>query len=199
MARDRAIYSAAALILWLYVYYTGQAKLLPAFLIPVAIHEMGHLLAIRSLGLRVERIRLELCGLCISYRGECPWWGHVMAAGSGPAAGVVYALLCRFTQYEADWLTLSAQISLTLSAFNLLPVLPLDGGRIFCLLCEHCLHPQIAGKLIDAVSACVITLMLGAGVYFVCACHSTAPLAVGLWLLLLQNRSMPLVKDREIS
>ncbi|MBQ9687377.1 MAG: site-2 protease family protein [Oscillospiraceae bacterium] len=199
--KDRVVYSLAAVLLWLYVYYTGQAEMIPVVLIPVVIHELAHVLAILCLGMRIRAVRLELRGLCIEYSGDGGWTEHAIAAAAGPVAGFFYAAAAGALSRSGygQWLRLSGEISFLLSAFNLIPVYPLDGGRIFFALAETFLEGDSGEILFRAVGNIAITVMLCAGVYLICRAHVTALLAASLWLLLLQNEQMPLVKGREIS
>ena len=45
--------------------------LLPIVAIPIAVHELSHILALRLLGQRITRIVPDARGLCICYDGPC--------------------------------------------------------------------------------------------------------------------------------
>ena len=85
-----------------------------------------------------------------------------------------------------------------LTAFNLLPLLPLDGGRAFSLLCAMTLGEDHGARLFRGVSAVCLTLLLTGGVYLAVWKKSTALLAAAIWLLLFQNEEEALVKSDEI-
>lgn len=106
--------------------------------VSVLLHELGHCLVALRLGLPVRRIRLFLLG-GISEIARTPpkpaQEGWVAAAG--PVVSIGLAALTglgwlALTPHGATWL-LVAQIcvaNLAVGVFNLLPGLPLDGGRM---------------------------------------------------------------------
>lgn len=97
------------------------------------IHEYGHAYAMKRSGLKVKGIYLLpfIGGMALSERTTSHWQDFKIAI-AGPAFGTAGAIVAYWlwleTQYAA--LALFAAISLLLNLFNLLPMVPLDGGRI---------------------------------------------------------------------
>jgi Zn-dependent protease len=102
------------------------------------LHELGHAVQARREGMQVEDITLWLFGGVARFKGEFPSAGaEFRIAIAGPLVTAVLA--CSFlaiataTQFTsavdgvAAWL---GYINFILLAFNLLPALPLDGGRV---------------------------------------------------------------------
>ncbi len=176
--------SLAAVLCFLCLYYRGGLLLLPTVLLPVAAHELAHLLALWALGFRVTRIALEPRGLCIRYTGCREPRRGMACALAGPLGGALYAFV---GLTGVAWLEQSAGLSLLLTAFNLLPIPPLDGGRIFAQLCVSRLGAQRGVALCRAVSRTLLALFLLAGVALALWKQAGAPLAAGIWLLLIRK------------
>lgn len=191
---DCALLSLLGVLAAVYCFSVRSPMELPALLLPVLVHELSHVLALMLLGLRLRGLRMEPQGLCIRYAGDCPDWAHAAASLSGPLGGFAYAWFANRTPQE--WLRLSADISLMLSLFNLLPLMPLDGGRAFLLLCCTALG-EAGERLFFHVSRFLLALLLLFGVYAAARNLGSAPLLAALWLLLLQREQLPLVKNRD--
>lgn len=155
-----------------------------AFLLAVFVHESAHLAAIYSMGLRVERIGFELCGLKICYSGDAGGWEDLISALSGPVAGVVYYLFARNLH---EMFALSAQISLVYSAFNLIPIIPLDGGRALSCLLEHLCGAEKGSRYCRAVSLVISVAVLLIGTIYYLRGEGGAVYAAGIWLVIMQN------------
>ena len=195
MDRRRISISLAAALAAACLYCRGGVMLLPIVVLPVIAHELGHILALRLLGQRITGLCFDVRGLCIRYDGSCTPAGHILAALAGPVGGAVYALV---GLTDIDWLDQSAGLSLLLTAFNLLPLEPLDGGRVFHQLCTLSLGNARGERLCRAVSGVLLSLLLTGGVVLAAWKKSTAPLAAAIWLLLFQNEEEGLVKSGKI-
>ncbi len=122
---------------------TGSAVLVAGGLgvllgLSVLAHELGHCLAARSLGVPVIEVRLYLLG-GVSELGRLPdsprEEAAIAAAGPGVSAllaGIFGLLIGSTTPHTVSWLLLIqlALANLVVAIFNILPALPLDGGRV---------------------------------------------------------------------
>jgi Zn-dependent protease/CBS domain-containing protein len=103
----------------------------------VLVHELAHSLVARSYGLPVRRILLNPLGGISEIEREAPTPGREFAvAGAGPALSLVLAAIGWGLAQVAPYGVTGALIrqlvvaNIIVGVFNLLPGLPLDGGRM---------------------------------------------------------------------
>ena len=200
MAKQKIRVSAGALLLAAAVYYFCDGRTIAALLVPVLMHELGHVAALKLLGFSLRGFSAELKGLCIGYSGCCGAVGHAMAAAAGPMAGLIYAAAASWAggRLQSDWLCLSAGVSLILSVFNMLPALPLDGGRVFTVLAAAFFGERRGTAAADALGFACSALLLAAGVWLMFKGKGIALAVAATWLLLYQESASGIVKKREI-
>lgn len=102
----------------------------------VLVHELAHVIAARSFGQRVRSVTLHLLGgeTAIEGGSRTPWHELVVSV-VGPLASLAIALVCwqvddRLTGTAGDVVFLIGSVNLVVAIFNLIPGLPLDGGRV---------------------------------------------------------------------
>ncbi len=93
----------------------------------VVFHELGHVLALLCCGGHIRGAALELGGLRLEAGLPAEGWKEALCALAGPGAGLLWSVLAAGAGGER-WIY-AAGLSALLSLFNLLPCLPLDGGR----------------------------------------------------------------------
>lgn len=100
-------------------------------------HELGHSLAMRAFGYRKLSIFFVplLGAVATGQKTGAPPWQQFMIYLAGPLPGLLaaFAFFAWFPETRGVWFEV-ALIALTLNYFNLLPALPLDGGRIVEIL-----------------------------------------------------------------
>ena len=108
------------------------------FFVSLLLHELGHALQARREGVEIEGINLWLFGGVAQFKGGFPSAGaEFRIAVAGPLVslvlGVLFVVVAAFAGLPnvidgvAAWL---GYTNLILLVFNLLPALPLDGGRV---------------------------------------------------------------------
>jgi Zn-dependent protease len=122
---------AAYALLWSWWFAIGLVVLL-------FVHEMGHVLEARRQGLPVSApMFIPFLGALISLR-QLPHdvWREARLALAGPIVGTVGALAfwAVGVATDRDFFIAMAYVGFFLNLFNLLPIVPLDGGRAVAAL-----------------------------------------------------------------
>lgn len=119
-------YSYGFVIIAAFMILGGASEIILPLLIAVLVHEIGHLVAILSLGGKIRSIAFNMGGMTIDYDSfSFTYLKDIICAVSGPFAGILFAYAASFLG-----LTVFSGICFSINIFNMLPVRPLDGGRI---------------------------------------------------------------------
>ncbi len=133
-----------ALVFPLAAALLGAGEAMAALAVSLAVHEAAHLAMARTLGVGIGEVRIMPIGGAI--RLENPYVlspGRLLAvAAAGPAGSLlallVAAALAHWRALDPVFAVRLMETNLVLLGFNLLPALPLDGGRmLYALLSER--------------------------------------------------------------
>lgn len=138
--------------------------------ISILIHELGHALTAKHFGKRVE-IVLQAFGGYAAYSGGAPLSRPrtFMITAAGPAVQILLGIIVLVFLKQFDGLSPQAKYFLTIlygisfvwAILNLLPVLPLDGGRLM----ETILGPQHIRLTLQISIAVAVGIALLALIY----------------------------------
>jgi len=125
------------LTIWVYAMMWG-AWFAVGFVLLIFVHECGHLLAAKRLGLKVGApVFIPFMGALIALK-EAPRnaWIEAQVGIGGPMLGTVGAAICELIHLATDnpLFGALAYTGFFLNLFNLMPVGFLDGGRIVTAL-----------------------------------------------------------------
>ncbi len=157
-----------------YVYLAILTFLVPvpwmlAWIVAVAFHECCHYLAVRILGGDVYRLSIHIGGIEMQC-GTLTERRRILAILCGPASGFLLVLLGR-------WFPRLALCSWVLSVYNLIPLLPLDGGRALEIL--------VSSRTFYCVQKVLIILLSFSAIFACCYLKlGILPvlITVGLWV-----------------
>lgn len=146
-----------------------------------AIHECCHVAALRICGVRIfgfsagsegARIETEPMGR----------WQELCCALAGPVGSFLLVLLIR-------WVPLISICALFHGLYNLLPVYPLDGGRVLCCLAGR--------KTAEAIAKWTVICLIFCGIYFIMRLKLGFGAMILLFLLIrkLHHRKIPCKDD----
>jgi Zn-dependent protease len=118
----------------------------------IFVHEMGHVLELRRQGVPASApLFIPFFGAVVGMK-QMPEnaWKEARVALAGPLLGTVGALVvwAAGAYYDSRFLVAMAFVGFLINLFNLLPVVPLDGGRAVAAL-----HPALWGFGLAALVA----------------------------------------------
>lgn len=123
MSDKRSIGSLLGLVL---MFYLLPLRWIGSALIAALIHELGHYCAVRLLGGSVHSLNFRAGGAVMNASGLSPR-AELISLIAGPMAGLLPTLTIRV-------FPTIALCGIIQSAYNLLPIYPLDGGKILRLI-----------------------------------------------------------------
>ncbi len=133
----------------------------------VLIHELGHVAAARSFGWTITKVELLPFGGVAEtdQSGTSSVREDIIVAAAGPfqnawMIGLAY-LLGTVGLWEAEWTQTFIQANLMIGLFNLIPILPLDGGKIMQALLS-CVLPYYRAIQSSTWISIALSLVLAA-------------------------------------
>lgn len=114
---------------------TGYFAELAVLFLIVFVHELGHVFAARGMGWRIREVKLlPFGGVAEVEAGGASAREEALVAIAGPLQNVWMGLLawsCGATGlWNESWADYVVQANLMIALFNLLPIHPLDGGKL---------------------------------------------------------------------
>lgn len=173
----------------LFLLLTDTPVLLAALLPAALLHELAHYVVLRLCGVRTARFTLTGLGasLYVPELHRLSYGAELLSAAAGPLMNLLLWVLLSLTGREE--LTLFAGAQMVLGVLNLLPVRPMDGGRILWLATAYLTEPYTADRVAAAVGLAASSALLALCLWLVLTTGSGLFLLLGaLWLA---YRSLP--------
>ena len=153
--------------------FTRQIEVYATIMFFAIIHELGHLLAGLLLGMKPEKMEIKPYGISLSFKilyedynkkvkqGNLLELKKIIVALAGPITNVIIILLIWNIEMAIINKLLIIYSNILLILFNLLPIYPLDGGRIFKGILYILFGKRKAEKYTNNMSfACLLLLTL---------------------------------------
>ncbi len=186
---DRVRISVSPVMFVMAVFFVafGMAYEFACSMTAVILHEFAHAAVAKKLGYALNEVKLMPYGAALCGSAELTPKHEILIAIAGPIINLIFGLI-----FAAMWWLIPISYAFThvfclcniyIGVFNLIPVFPLDGGRIMLALLSMRLNRRKAYTAMRVVSivfgAAMITLFVLSAVYALNPCF----LAVGLFMV----------------
>lgn len=153
-------------IIVLISFLAGYFETVFLTILTIIVHELGHFITANLLKLKVSEIRIFMFGgvtildenLTLDIKKE------IITLIMGPLAEVLFLALI-FVIYKNGYVSnrtweLFYNINILLLSFNLLPILPLDGGKLLNNILDYILSYNLSHKISIIISILTIPIIL---------------------------------------
>ena len=132
----------------------------------ILLHELGHALAARRYGIGTRSITLfPFGGIAALERMPTSPKRELVVALAGPAVNVVIALVLAPIVWLTGWGAMLLWINLMLVGFNLLPAVPMDGGRVLRAALASRMDPIRATRIAVGIGRVIAVAFAVAGLF----------------------------------
>jgi Zn-dependent protease len=134
------------------------------------VHEFGHYVAMRWFKYRDLRMFfIPLLGAAVTGKNDnVAGWKKAVVYLMGPLPGIVFGtgMAVAAIVLETPAVAKAALLVIGLNLFNLLPILPLDGGGFWNAVL-FCRHPRLEAGFKSLAGVCLLACGLAGGIWFV--------------------------------
>ncbi|MCF8297903.1 MAG: site-2 protease family protein [Saprospiraceae bacterium] len=189
---QRSMISIGVFILAFYLIFDWKIQNILILVGVILIHELGHFLAMKIFKYEdVSIFFVPLVGAFASGRKETiSQKQKAIILLSGPVPGVIIGLILYYygLKAESEFLIRASNIFIFINLFNLLPIMPLDGGNLIKTMFFE--SNEIINKIFIFLSVAVLT-------YFAIASQSYILLIIPFFLLMQLNNQTQIKKVKE--
>ena len=182
-------------------YITGQLGEYAVILILAFVHELGHLLAGIILGMKPAKLELKPYGISISFKinpndynkkiakGDLLELKKAIVACAGPVTNLIIIIITLNLRLNIFTSLLIIYSNILLIIFNLIPMYPLDGGRIVKSLIYLFLGKKKAEKYTNNISFIflIIVTFMGSVATFYFENMAIFLIIICLWLIYIKE------------
>ena len=190
-------------------YFTKQIEIYAMIMLFALIHELGHLLAGILMGMKPEKIELMPFGVSISFKIKVEEYNKkikkgnmleikkILVALAGPLTNFIIIIIASNINIYLFKALIIIYTNFLIMIFNLLPIYPLDGGRIL----KGILHinfgiqkSEFYTNIISKITVTIITILSSVLILYI---HNIAIALIDMYLWYLVIKEDIIYKKRE--
>ena len=196
-------------ILIILFWLTKQIEIYAYIMIFAFIHELGHLITGIIVGMKPEKIEIMPFGVSISFkinvkeynrkikRGNIFEIKKIIVALAGPITNFIIILITSNSKLDLIKSMLIIYTNFLIMIFNLLPIYPLDGGRILKGILHIVLGKRKSEKYIKIISKITVIVITAISSILILYVHNISILLIDMYLGYLVIKEDFIYKNRE--
>ncbi len=156
----------------------------------VSLHEAGHILAGRFFSIEIKKVIITPIGETAIMKNidSVSFWKRLIVFFAGPLINIIFGVV--FFLLDSDMFVFAKNVNFMIAFFNLLPIYPLDGGRILLLLLNKFFPIIVSNKIVIRISyAFSILFILFGIVQLVLFPYNLSLLCIGVYLFKERNKT----------
>ena len=202
-------------IFFVLFYLTKQIEIYATIIVLCIIHELGHVVMGLIMGLKIEKLEIMPFGLSVSFKvniddynrkirkGNILHLKKIAIAAAGPFTNFIMLLIVIHTNIKLNVISNEtlAYANILIMLFNLLPIYPLDGGRILKELISIFEGSINSKKYINKLSKIVIIFITMIGSIGILYLKNVAVffIILYLWIIVIRENKRNLILDVKIN
>ena len=161
------------LIFLIIFYFTNQIRIYLIIMLFCFIHEIGHIIAGLILKMKPEKLEIMPFGLSssfyIDFNDKNFNIKEIFVVLAGPLTSLALVILCRYINLISITTQEAVYSNILILIFNLIPIYPLDGGRIIKRILQIKFGSIKSEKLINKISnitIIILTIISSIAIYY---------------------------------
>lgn len=185
-------------------YFTKQIEIYAMIMFFALIHELGHLLAGLLLGMKPEKIELMPFGVSISFKIKVEEYNKkikkgnlleikkILVAIAGPLTNFIIILITNSLKIDIFKGLMIIYTNFLIMIFNLLPIYPLDGGRVLKGILHINFGIRKSELYTNIISKVMVAIITAISSIMILRVHNIAILLIDmyLWYLVIKEESI---------
>ncbi len=163
-------------IIVLYIFMQSTRIFALTFIF-ILLHELGHLVTGITIGLKIKKINIHISGLSVEFEnyGKQKNANKIVVDIAGPLINIIALVIAIIIKQEEI-----AYINLLLAIVNLLPIYPLDGGRILKTLLRTRFTYKETINYIESISQYTLIILTA-----IASCYLLIGKNIGIFIAIL--------------
>ena len=181
-------------IFFILFYFTKQIEVYAMIMIFAIIHELGHLLAGLLMGMKPEKIEIMPFGVSISFKIKVKEYNKrvkkgnlleikkIIVALAGPITNFIIILITYNLNMDLLKSILIIYTNFLIMIFNLVPIYPLDGGRILKGILYIFLGKRKSEKYVNTISKITVIIITTVSSILILYTHNISIFFIDMYL-----------------